>query len=200
PGFVSRDYRIEKRAGAQGSTMLRLVGGKWTTFRALGEQLGGEVLSVLGRASGPDTSALAIGGGVNYPRNDVEREQWISARTQRASRERLAVLLERYGTRADEVLDASGADDALLLSSSELSVDELTHMANHEQVGRLVDVFIRRTSLAFRGLVTTELIDECADVLAPVLGWDVARVEAERADTHRILSEEHGVAFTQASA
>ncbi len=200
PGFVSRDYRIEKRPGARGSTVLSLVGGKWTTFRALGEQLGGEVLSVLGRASGPDTSALAIGGGVNYPRNDVEREQWISARTQRASRERLAVLLERYGTRADEVLDASGADDALLLSSDELSVDELGHMAAHEQVGRLVDVFIRRTSLAFRGLVTTELIDECADVLAPVLGWDAARLESERADTRRVLSEEHGVAFTQASA
>lgn len=200
PGFVSRDYRIEKRAGAQGSTMLSLVGGKWTTFRALAEHLGGEVLAALGRSGGPDTSSLAIGGGVDYPRNDVEREQWISARASQASRERLAVLLERYGTRADEVLDASGADDALLLSSSELSVDELTHMANHEQVGRLVDVFIRRTSLAFRGLVTTELIDECAHVLAPVLGWDGQRVNAERAETQRVLSEEHGVSLSPAAA
>ena len=180
--------------------MLSLVGGKWTTFRALAEHLGGEVLTALGRSAGPDTSSLAIGGGVNYPRNDVEREQWISARSSQASRERLAVLLERYGTRADEVLAAGTDDDVMLLSSSELSVDELAHMANHEQVGRLVDVFIRRTSLAFRGLVTTELIDECAHVLAPVLGWDAQRMDAERAETHRVLSEEHGVTFEPAAA
>src|SRR4051812_28181587 len=32
PGFVSRDYRIERRAAA-GGAVLSLVGGKWTTFR-----------------------------------------------------------------------------------------------------------------------------------------------------------------------
>ncbi|MBM6621389.1 glycerol-3-phosphate dehydrogenase/oxidase [Micrococcaceae bacterium RIT802] len=200
PGFVSRDYRIEHRSGAQGTTVLSLVGGKWTTFRALAEHLGTEVLEALGRTAGPGTRDLAIGGGVGYPRNDVERERWISARTQRVSRERVAVLLERYGTRADEVLAASGPDDTLLRHCAELSVDELGHMARHEQVGRLVDVFIRRTSLAFRGLVTAELIAECADVLAPVLAWDAARVEAECAGARRVLSEEHGVSFAPAAA
>ncbi|WP_373458052.1 glycerol-3-phosphate dehydrogenase/oxidase, partial [Sinomonas atrocyanea] len=41
PGFVSRDYRIERAAlpGGSGQTMLSLVGGKWTTFRALSEHL-----------------------------------------------------------------------------------------------------------------------------------------------------------------
>ncbi|MCC2661642.1 MAG: FAD-dependent oxidoreductase, partial [Arthrobacter sp.] len=43
PGFVSRDYRIERRAGATadaragehgGAVVFSLVGGKWTTFRA----------------------------------------------------------------------------------------------------------------------------------------------------------------------
>jgi len=200
PGFVSRDYRVEKRSGAHGTTTLSLVGGKWTTFRALGEQLGGEVLAVLGRTAGPDTSALAIGGGVDYPRNDVEREQWITARSHRATRDRLGVLLERYGTRADEVLDAAGPSDTLLRHCTELSVDELAHMARREQVGRLVDVFIRRTSLAFRGLVTADLVGECADLVAPVLGWDADRTAAERADTLRVLSEEHGVDFTPAAA
>lgn len=199
PGFVSRDYRVEKRSGAHGTTTLSLVGGKWTTFRALGEQLGGEVLAVLGRTAGPDTSALAIGGGVDYPRNDVEREQWITARSHRATRDRLGVLLERYGTRADEVLDAAGPSDTLLRHCTELSVDELAHMARREQVGRLVDVFIRRTSLAFRGLVTADLVGECADLVAPVLGWDADRAAAERADTLRVLSEEHGVDFTPAA-
>ncbi|WP_417220364.1 FAD-dependent oxidoreductase [Arthrobacter sp.] len=199
PGFVSRDYRIERRSGARGTTVLSLVGGKWTTFRALAEHLGAEVLDVLGRPAGPDTRALPIGGGRDYPRNAVERERWISARTARAPRDRVAVLLERYGTRTDEVLDACGPDDAPLRHCPELSVHELVHMAREEQVGRLVDVFIRRTSLAFRGLVTTGLIDECAGVLAPVLGWDAERMAAERADAIRVLVEEHGVQFAPAA-
>ncbi|GAA1358768.1 glycerol-3-phosphate dehydrogenase/oxidase [Arthrobacter rhombi] len=200
PGFVSRDYRIEQRTGGRGTTVLSLVGGKWTTFRALAEHLGAEALGALGRSAGPDTRSLAIGGGVDYPRNDVERERWISARTDRAPRERVSVLLERYGTRADEVLAVCGPDDAPLRHCAELSVDELGHMARNEQVGRLVDVFIRRTSLAFRGLVTAGLIDECAEILAPLLGWDAERSEAERSDARRVLSEEHGVNFTQAAA
>ncbi|WP_372699210.1 FAD-dependent oxidoreductase [Arthrobacter sp. JSM 101049] len=194
PGFVSRDYRIEQRHGAGGTTVLSLVGGKWTTFRALAEHLGVEVLQALGRPAGPDTRTLAIGGGVGYPRTAVDRERWISARTDRAGRERLAVLLERYGTRADEVLAATGAD-APLEHCAELGTGELAHMGRTEQVGRLVDVFIRRTSLAFRGLVTEELIAECARLLAPVLGWDAERTAAERGHTRRVLTEEHGVVF-----
>ncbi|WP_316300679.1 FAD-dependent oxidoreductase, partial [Clavibacter michiganensis] len=52
PGFVSRDYRIEEApaAGRPGTTVLSLVGGKWTTFRALGEQLSDRVLEHLGRS------------------------------------------------------------------------------------------------------------------------------------------------------
>ena len=32
-------------------------------------------------------------------------------------------------------------------------------MAQHEQIGHLIDVLIRRTPLAFRGLVTGELLN-----------------------------------------
>src|SRR5690606_24372508 len=38
PGFVSRDYRIEHDRLAH-AHLLSLVGGKWTTFRALAEHL-----------------------------------------------------------------------------------------------------------------------------------------------------------------
>ncbi|MDQ6753681.1 MAG: glycerol-3-phosphate dehydrogenase/oxidase, partial [Actinomycetota bacterium] len=50
PGFVSRDYRIERsdRALAGRSVpVLSLVGGKWTTFRALSEHLTNDVLAIL---------------------------------------------------------------------------------------------------------------------------------------------------------
>ncbi|MCH0821715.1 glycerol-3-phosphate dehydrogenase, partial [Klebsiella pneumoniae] len=50
PGFVSRDYRIVPGTvpGLGSTTVLSLVGGKWTTFRALSEHLANETLAALG--------------------------------------------------------------------------------------------------------------------------------------------------------
>jgi glycerol-3-phosphate dehydrogenase len=67
-------------------------------------------------------------------------------------------------------------------------------MAAHEQVGHLVDVLIRRTSLAFRGLVTGELLNEVAEALAEPLGWDAAaRIAAEINHAQEVLKRYHGV-------
>ncbi|WP_253905661.1 glycerol-3-phosphate dehydrogenase/oxidase, partial [Arthrobacter sp. H5] len=47
PGFVSRDYRIEKSSTATAGVTFSVVGGKWTTFRALSEHVADEVLNIL---------------------------------------------------------------------------------------------------------------------------------------------------------
>ena len=125
------------------------------------------------------TRGVAIGGGKNYPRSTQEKNAWLAARSDRAPRERLEVLLVRYGSRADTVLDAIGGNDPVLAECAELSAAELVYLAEHEQIGTLVDLFVRRTCLAFRGLVTPELMGTCAGILAPVLGWDAAEIEAQ---------------------
>ncbi|MGL3808016.1 FAD-dependent oxidoreductase [Paeniglutamicibacter sp. R2-26] len=200
PGFVSRDYRVERTELQDSSVMLSLVGGKWTTFRALAENLGGKVLAELGVSEVRSTRGLAIGGGKNYPKSSQEKNAWLAARSERAPRERLEVLLERYGSRADTVLDAIGPNDPVLVECSELSAAELGYLADHEQIGTLVDLFIRRTSLAFRGLVTPDLMAACAGILAPALGWDSAEVDAQVAECTRVLEQEHGVRFAPAGA
>ena len=200
PGFVSRDYRVERTELQDSSVMLSLVGGKWTTFRALAENLGGKVLAELGVSEVRSTRGLAIGGGKNYPKSSQEKNAWLAARSDRAPRERLEVLLERYGSRADTVLDAIGPNDPVLPECAELSAAELGYLAEHEQIGTLVDLFIRRTSLAFRGLVTPDLMAACAGILAPALGWDSAEVDAQVAECTRVLEQEHGVRFAPAGA
>ncbi|MFJ6416153.1 FAD-dependent oxidoreductase [Paeniglutamicibacter sp. NPDC091659] len=200
PGFVSRDYRVERTELEDKSVMLSLVGGKWTTFRALAETLGGKVLAELGVPEVQSTRGVAIGGGKNYPRSTQEKNAWLAARSDRAPRARLEALLERYGSRADTVLEAIGANDPVLAECAELSAAELVYLAEHEQIGTLVDLFIRRTSLAFRGLVTPELMGSCAGILAPVLGWDSAEIDAQVAECTRVLEQEHGVRFAPAGA
>ena len=50
--------------------VLSLVGGKWTTFRALSEHISTDVMQLLGRPRTVSTTDLAIGGGAGYPRTD----------------------------------------------------------------------------------------------------------------------------------
>lgn len=205
PGFVSRDYRIERRgpaaqattagAGGSGGVVLSLVGGKWTTFRALAEHLSNDVLAELGMNRKVSTAKLAIGGGAGFPDTQAGIEEWIKAHMSAGrGADRISGLLTRYGTRAEEVLEyLDGGPDRLLHSTRELSVRELEFMAQKEQIGHLVDVLIRRTSLAFRGLVTGELLNEVADILAGPLGWDTATRTHEIHYAQEVLERFHGV-------
>lgn len=198
PGFVSRDYRIERRgpaAGGTGAVVLSLVGGKWTTFRALAEHLADDVLAVLGKERQVSTAQLPIGGGAGFPADEAGVQQWIKAHMAPGrDADRTAGLLTRYGTRAEAVMEYLDAgEDRPLHSTRELSVRELEFMAANEQVGHLVDVLIRRTSLAFRGLVTGELLNEVAEVLAVPLGWDAAARKAEILHAQDVLKRFHRV-------
>ena len=203
PGFVSRDYRIERRGPARGAgqladggaVVLSLVGGKWTTFRALAEHLSNDVLAELGMERKVSTAKLAIGGGAGFPDTEDGVQRWIKAHMGAGrDADRTAGLLTRYGTRAVDVMAYLDAGtDRLLHSTRELSVRELEFMAANEQIGHLVDVLIRRTSLAFRGLVTGELLNEVAEILSGPLGWDAATRTAEIDHAQEVLQRFHGV-------
>ncbi|MFS0832265.1 glycerol-3-phosphate dehydrogenase/oxidase [Arthrobacter sp. 1P04PC] len=195
PGFVSRDYRIERRGGNGSPVVLSLVGGKWTTFRALAEHLSNDVLAELGRSRKVSTAKMAIGGGAGFPESEEGVQRWIKAHMASGrDADRTAGLLTRYGTRAEAVMEFLDAgEDRMLRSTRELSVRELEFMARNEQIGHLIDVLIRRTSLAFRGLVTGELLNEVADVLSGPLGWDAATRSAEITHAQEVLERFHGV-------
>ncbi|WP_284982280.1 glycerol-3-phosphate dehydrogenase/oxidase [Arthrobacter sp. efr-133-TYG-118] len=205
PGFVSRDYRIERSErkasgvsaaqGGKAAVVLSLIGGKWTTFRALAEHLSNDVLRELGMERKTSTAKLAIGGGLGFPDSEDGIQDWVKMHMAPGlSADRVTGLLTRYGTRAEDVIAyLEAGEDRKLRSTNELSVRELEFMAVNEQLGHLVDVLIRRTSLAFRGLVTGELLNEIAEVLAAQLGWDATRHEAEIQHAQEVLLRFHGV-------
>jgi glycerol-3-phosphate dehydrogenase len=196
PGFVSRDYRIERADVPErpGTTLLSLVGGKWTTFRALAEHLADDVLGVLGRERVRSTAGLAIGGGAGYPATDDARRVWVVSHGDEVGRERAEVLLERYGTRAETILaDLEGTGDTVLAHHDGYTRGEIAWLVRHERVAHLLDVVQRRTSLAFTGAVTVPLLDELAGIAGDELGWDAARRAAEIDETRRVLTELHGM-------
>ncbi len=190
PGFVSRDYRIEAAPlpGPVGATVLSLVGGKWTTFRASAAHLSDRVLELLARPRRISTKGVPIGGGAGYPRSERARRQWLAPHVDAVGFARAAELLDRYGTRAAEVIAALGADDAPLRAAPRYSVDELRHLARTEQVAHLDDLLLRRTSIAFTGGATEAAAAEIAEAVAPVLGWDAG---AQADEVRRALSAVH---------
>ena len=197
PGFVSRDYRIEKgRFG--GSPLLSLVGGKWTTFRAFGEHMTNEVLALLKRERTTFTTTLAIGGGAGFPTSETARNAWIHSHATVVNRSRVAQLLTRYGTRAIDVIAAIGAGvDAPLRTTDLYTTAELDYLARSESVVHLDDVLLRRTDLAFTGAVTSELIEEFAAVVGESLGWTQEQRAHEIDTTRSTLTTLHGIVFAE---
>jgi glycerol-3-phosphate dehydrogenase len=178
PGFVSRDYRVESAPLVGGdATVLTLVGGKWTTFRASAEHLADRVLELLAQPRRNSTRGVPIGGGRGYPVTERARQQWIAAHAVDLPSARVATLLDRYGTIATAVIDAIAADpeDAMLEQAPGYSTGELRHLAATEDVVHLDDLLLRRTSMAFIGAATPQAVAEVADAVAPVLGWDTGR-------------------------
>lgn len=182
PGFVSRDYRIESAPLVGGdATVLSLVGGKWTTFRASAEDLADRALELLAQPRRRSTRSVPIGGGRGYPVTERARQQWIASHAVDVPAARVATLLDRYGTVAASVIEAiaQDPDDALLDHAPTYSSGELRHVAATEDVAHLDDLLLRRTSIAFTGGATPDAVAEVADAVAPVLGWDADRVSLE---------------------
>ena len=196
PGFVSRDYRIERGALA-GSPLLSLVGGKWTTFRALAAHLAQDALDILGRERSVDTTGVPIGGGKAYPTSDAQRADWLRANaTSSVDEKRTQQLLERYGTRAGAFIATIGAQpDTALRNTAVVTRRELVHICEREHVVHLDDLVLRRTSLAFTGELTADLLTELAEVVGGVVGWSKTDREAEVARTRGILLSRHRVAL-----
>ena len=201
PGFVSRDYRIVPGTidGLATTKLFSLVGGKWTTFRALSEHLANETLEAIGVQRTTSTEGLPIGGGRKYPTSADARTTWIAAHADGFEPAMVERLLERYGTRAAEVLDVLADQPSVALETdAEFTTAEIAYFAEQEEVVHLADVILRRTNIAFRGGVTAALLAEIGGVLATTLGWSAEQLADEVERTTRILHDAHGVDLTVA--
>ena len=196
---ISRDHSIEVLSGDW--TNLRfpvysLVGGKWTSFRAFSEQVTDKTLAHLGLSRQKTTRDQPIGGGRGYPRDPGAMKSQIESLSAwtGVTRERLKVLFERYGTRAESIATyMNSGTDFIFSSMPDYTLREILFLAQHEKICHLDDFLLRRSMLAMLGRVNGEMIDELAKALGNALGWDEERKAAEVARTFLILSDRHGV-------
>lgn len=200
-GQYSRDHHIEVLSGDWTNLnfpVYSLVGGKWTSFRAFSEQVTDKVLAFLGMQRQKSTSDLSVGGGHGYPHSQDELGKQIESLVAWTGLgiDRLKVLFERYGTRAEAVANfMRHEEDNVLKSLPDYTRREILFLVQHEKIQRLDDILLRRTMLAMLGRLSKAGIEELSDILVEPLGWSGEQKNAEVARTLRLLADRHGVQF-----
>lgn len=200
-GQITRDHHIQVVEGdwtGLAFPVYSLVGGKWTSFRAFSEQVTDKALAFLGRARQKSTRELPIGGGRNFPRTPDEMKKYVDGLCAWTglSAERVRVLCERYGTRAESVaMFISKQADQPLKSLPDFSRREIAFLCQQEHVVHLDDLLLRRTLLAMLGRLTRSAVDELADTANEPLGWGGEQKKAEVTRALDLLAGRHGVSL-----
>ncbi len=200
-GQITRDHEIQVVSGdwtGLNFPVYSLVGGKWTSFRAFSEQVTDKALEFLGKVRQKDTRTLSIGGGRGYPSTPEEIKRKVDGLTAWTGlpAERVEVLFERYGTRAEQIASfISRAQDMPLKSLPSYSRREIGFIAQYENVIHLDDFLMRRSMLAMLGHLTREVVNEICDALGESINWDAERKKDEVVRSLKLLEEHHGVQF-----
>lgn len=183
PGFVSRDYKIEHTLPISENQfgLISLVGGKWTTFRALGEHLADEVLKEIGVNRSVTTEKMPIGGGKDFPRTPEAKMQWAKTNAPDVDSSRVIQLLERYGTRSLPILERVSEDgETFLEGAPDYSDVEIKHIIETEFVTNIEDILLRRTTIGFIGEASETLLNELGEILASELGLSDAEIKRQK--------------------
>jgi glycerol-3-phosphate dehydrogenase len=183
---LSREHAVMRPAPG----FVAIAGGKYTTYRVMAADAVDAVADQLPGEVGPcRTDELPLVGADRY------RAEW-SARVRTARRAGLEVtaverLLRRHGDRTADVLELVAAHPALaepLHADGRVIRAEAIVAARDEGARSLADILIRRTRLAVQARDRAEsCARDTAALVAPILGWDDARIEVEIA---RLLEEQ----------
>ncbi|MFE3600605.1 glycerol-3-phosphate dehydrogenase/oxidase [Streptomyces sp. NPDC059096] len=159
-----------------------VAGGKYTTYRVMAKDAVDEAVHALDqRVAECVTEDVPLLGAEGY------HALW-NARARMAERTGIHVarvehLLNRYGTLVEEVLELIAGEKGLgepLGGAEDYLRAEVVYAASHEGARHLDDVLTRRTRISIetfdRG---TRCARECAELMAPVLGWDKDQIERE---------------------
>lgn len=194
----SRDHHIEVNTDNSNFPVYSLVGGKWTSFRAFSEQVADKTLAFLGKPRKKSTRNLSVGGGRGYSLDANEQKKQIESFSAWTglNKERLEILYERYGSRAESIASfINREEDEPLKFLAEYTRREIIFLAQHEKIIHLDDLLLRRTMLAMLGRLSKNIIVELADVLGDSLGWGLEQKNAEVERTLHLLSDRHRVRF-----
>jgi glycerol-3-phosphate dehydrogenase len=172
PSAASREHSITENPPG----LISVLGGKFTTFRAIAEQAVDSIVSELGGPIKPcRTADLPFPGATALP---------VPPATSEPSGMR--ALSGVYGSRTGQVLEAAtnvaGAFEPLCPHTARTRA-EVAHAVRNEMALTLEDILERRLGISHtapcRG---ADAVEEAARIAAPLLGWTGEKTAGEIAD------------------
>jgi glycerol-3-phosphate dehydrogenase len=173
---------ISEPDSTRGFPIYSMIGGKLTTFRAFSEQVADKLLARLGKSRAASTRDRVYLGAEGYPKGEAEKAAWVQrvAAASRLSTQRVAALLERYGTEAERLAKQPEPDwRTPLVALPDYTVGEIRMIAQCEHVLHLSDLVRRRSVITLLGRATETALAELAPIVGGVLGWDAERRKQE---------------------
>jgi glycerol-3-phosphate dehydrogenase len=173
---------LSESDNTRGFPIYSMIGGKLTTFRAFAEQVADRLLARLGKCRVVSTRETVYPGAEGYPKGEVEKRQWIGrvAVANVLAAERVAALLDRYGTKAERLAQRREPEWRMPLTAlPDYTLGEIRMIAENEQVLHLSDLVRRRSVITLLGQANETVLAELAGIAGDVLGWDAERRKQE---------------------
>ena len=197
PAAVSRDHSIAVGEPTEDRPfpIFSLIGGKWTTYRAFGAEACDKILAHLGHSRRQPTDDMVIGGGRELSASVAD---WESLTDEIADglggdRARAAILAQRYGSRAREVIARPTTQSPMLPSMPDISEDEIAFMATVEMCQTVADIALRRLPIALGGVLTKEVAQDIARVMGGVHGWSDDQCRIQISNLAEIMACRHRI-------
>jgi glycerol-3-phosphate dehydrogenase len=166
---ANRDHRIAEDRLEGGTPLLSLIGGKWTTFRAFGEQAADRIFRHLDVTRRVSTADRDYPGAIGFPRDEMSlgrARQSLAARFV-VSVERAGELFSRYGALAERVAAfCAEMPDRPLVNLPGFTRNEIVWLIHERAAMHLDDLIFRRSQIALDGLCTPALVRELGHLLA----------------------------------
>jgi|YelNatPaOPRAMG01_1025707.scaffolds.fasta_scaffold00016_55 glycerol-3-phosphate dehydrogenase len=162
--------------------LISLIGVKYTTARAVAEEVTNLAFRKLGRKSPPcQTADTPLTGGEMESFSGFEKSE-LPRLTRYVSPELASTLLHNYGTRFLRLLTyfetsphwAEPVGQGLPVVKA-----QILHAVREEMAQKLSDVVFRRTDLAMFGSPAPEALRMAAEIMANELGWNGKRMRQE---------------------
>ncbi|WP_092735040.1 glycerol-3-phosphate dehydrogenase C-terminal domain-containing protein [Agrobacterium fabrum] len=179
---ANRDHRLAEDSISGDVPVLSLIGGKWTTFRAFGEQAADQIFRHLNVTRQVSTAGRDYPGAVGFPRDEMSHGH---AKRTLATRygiptERAGDLYSRYGAIGERVAAfCAETPDQPLTNLPSFTRNETVWLIRERAAVHLDDLILRRSQIALEGCCTPLLVRELGQLLGGERGQLPEWVESE---------------------
>ncbi len=169
---VSREHRLIQHK----ENIWSLIGGKFTTFRAIAEEVAHAVIRKFGLPPQPSLTKTMpfLGGYIRDREGYIETHYPIEGPAYNVSKELYQHLVKRYGScysRAMKII-SERPEYAMPLGETRYYIGDVVYAVRHEMAVRVSDFLRRRTPLMLEKAHARDCVKKISDIFQEELGWN----------------------------